>query len=88
MQAIITTVTPSLENGNSIIAGGFNQILLSKLEPIVFKETDIGFRRVINRSITGGLRPKTDKETINKVPILPKLVLLKHIGKFKESDIL
>lgn len=79
-EAFITTISPSLENGRSIIGGGFEAILLAKSEQLMFSRNgDVPeVHRVTQRQLVDG------EEVIrNRIPILPKLVLARYVSRPK-----
>jgi hypothetical protein len=77
-EAVITTISPSLENGRSIIGGGFEAILLAKSEQLMFSK--IGdmpeVHRVTQRQLVGG-----ENVIYSRIPILPKLVLVRYVSR-------
>ncbi len=75
-EAVITTISPSLENGRSIIGSGFENILVAKSERLIFSsgENMPGMYRITRRQMRG-----ISDVIYNKIPILPKLVLARYL---------
>lgn len=81
-EACITTISPSLENGRSMVGGGFGSILLAKPERLMFAR-DEGLpeiRRITQRQLSDG-----QEITHNRIPILPRLVMARYVSKQRNT---